>query len=227
MLSLARSRYTLLAQLVFSAGNGLGVFLGIIYNGKTPDLYPNNAHHKIGWIITAVVGVHVFLHLLDRVTGFMKKDSADKGAYRGLRSYIPGAADHGRSSEPAQPAYRASYDSGHGTDRLTESLRSNSVSTLAENSPLRSEEGEREFDEEVAFTDVEFLPRESRPSRWHGWVSKIPMGIFRRGSRAFGRYYDFVDRVILPFGFVAFTTGIVTFGRFFVRLTRPQRRPLH
>lgn len=215
MLSLARSRYTLPAQLVFSASNGLGVFLGIVYNRKTPDLYPNNAHHKIGWIITVVVGAHVFLHLLDRITGFMRKDGAGKGAYHGLRSYIPGAADRGRSSESAQPAYRASYDSGHGTDRLTESLRSNSVSTLAENSPLRSEEGERGYDEEVAFTDIEFLPRESRPSRWHGWLSKIPMGIFRRGSRTFGLYYDIVDRIILPFGFVAFTTGIVTFARFF------------
>ena len=220
MLSLARSRYTLPAQLVFSASNGLGVFLGIVYNRKTPDLYPNNAHHKIGWIITVVVGVHVFLHLLDRITGFMRKDGAGKGAYHGLRSYIPGAADRGRSSESAQPAYRASYDSGHGTDRLTESLRSNSVSTLAENSPLRSEEGERGYDEEVAFTDIEFLPREARPSRWHGWLSKIPMGIFRRGSRTFGLYYDIVDRIILPFGFVAFTTGIVTFARFFVCQTQ-------
>lgn len=217
MLSLARSRYTLSAQLVFSVGNGLGVFLGVIYNGKTPDLYPNNSHHKIGWIITVVFGAHVFLCLLDRVTGFMKKDNAGKGAYCSLRPYAPGSTDRGRSSEPAQPAYRASYDSGHGTDRLTESLRSNSVSTLAENSPLRSEEGERGFDEEVAFTDVEFLPRESRPSRWNGWVSRIPMGIFRRGSRVFSLYYHIIDRVILLFGFVAFTTGIATFGRFFVR----------
>lgn len=217
MLSLARSRYTLPAQLVFSVGNGLGVFLGVIYNGKTPDLYPNNSHHKIGWIITVVFGAHVFLCLLDRVTGFMKKDGAGKGAYRGLSSYAPGGADRGRSSEPAQPAYRASYDSGHGTDRLTESLRSNSVSTLAESSPLRSEEGERDLEEEVAFTDVEFLPRESRPSRWNGWVSRIPMSIFRRGGRAFGLYCQIIDRVILLFGFVAFTTGIVTFCRFFVR----------
>lgn len=52
MLSLARSRYRLTAQLVFLAVNGGGVLLGTVYNANTPDLYPNNAHHKLGWIVT-------------------------------------------------------------------------------------------------------------------------------------------------------------------------------
>lgn len=224
MMSLARSRYTLPAQLIFLASNGLGMFVGIVYNGKTPDLYPNNAHHKIGWIITVVVCVHVFLSVLDTATGFMRRDGG-KGAYQGLRSYMPSrlsSTGSRQGSSDAQP-HRASYDSGHGTDGVTESLRSNSVSTLAENRPLRLEEGEQGFDEEESLTDVEFT-RESRPSRWHGWVNKMPMGIFRRGSRAFGLWYDIIDRVILPFGFVAFTTGIATFGRFFVRQIRRRSR---
>ncbi|MBE3045745.1 DUF2427 domain-containing protein [Candidatus Bathyarchaeota archaeon] len=212
MLSLARSRYTLLTQLVFLAGNGLGMIVGIVYNGKTPDLYPNNAHHKIGWVATVVVCAQVFLSLLDRATGFMRKNGAGKGAYQGLKSYKSSSTgDHATGD-----SYRTSYDSGNASDGLAESPRSNSVSTLAENRPLRSE-GEQEFDEEESFTDVEFLTREPRPSGWHGWVSKMPMGIFRRGSRAFALWYDIVDRVILPLGFVAFCTGIVTLGRFFVR----------
>ena len=217
MLSLARSRYTLPAQLVFLAGNGIGMFVSIVYNGKTPDLYPNNAHHKIGWIITVVVSVHVFLSLLDTATGFMRKDSgASKGGYQGLRPYRMSSSGDRQGTSDSQ-AHRASYDSGHGTDGLTESLRSNSVSTLAENRPLRLEDGEQDYDEEGSFTDVEFLTHEPRPSRWKGWVSKMPMGIFRRGSRAFGLLYNIGDRIILPFGFIAFCTGIATFGRFFVR----------
>lgn len=221
MMSLARSRYTLLAQLIFLAGNGLGMFVGIVYNGKTPDLYPNNAHHKIGWIITIVVCVHVFLSFLNTATGFMRRSDAGKGAYQGLRSYMPSALSStgDRQGTWDSQRRRASYDSGHGTEGLTESLRSNSLSTLAENRPLRSEEGERGFDDEESLTDVEFAP-EAPPSRWDRWVNKMPMGIFRRGSRAFGLWYDIVDRVILPFGFIAFTTGIVTFGRFFVRQSR-------
>src|SRR5688572_10023956 len=52
MLSISRSRYTLLSQLLFTAVNGIGVLLGTIYNAQTPDLYPNNAHHSIGWVAT-------------------------------------------------------------------------------------------------------------------------------------------------------------------------------
>ncbi|KAG7106629.1 putative membrane protein C3B8.06 like [Verticillium longisporum] len=54
MLSLARSRYTLASQSVFLAINALGVLVGTIYNAATPDLYPNNAHHKAGWAFTWV-----------------------------------------------------------------------------------------------------------------------------------------------------------------------------
>lgn len=197
------------------------MFAGIVYNGKTPDLYPNNAHHKIGWIITIVVFVHVSLSLLDTATGFMRRSEAGKGAYQGLRSYMPpGLLNTGNRQETGdfQP-HRASYDSGHGTDGLTESLRSNSVSTLAEGRPLRLEEGEQGFDDEESLADVE-LTHETRPSRWHDWADRMPLGIFRRGNRAFSLLYDTIDRVVLPFGFIAFTTGIVTFGRFFVRQSR-------
>lgn len=193
------------------------MFVGIVYNGKTPDLYPNNAHHKVGWIITIVVCVHVFLSLLDTATGFMRRSDTGEAAYQGLRSYIPsGLSSTGnRLGTGDSHPHRNSYDSGHVTDGLADSLRSNSVSTLAEGRPLRSEEGERGFDDE-SLTDVEFT-HESRPSRWQGLINKMPMGIFRRGSRVFGLWYNFIDRVILAFGFIAFTTGIVTFGRFFVR----------
>jgi len=47
MLSIARSRYTLVVQLAFLAVNALGVILVTIYNASTPDFYPNNAHHKL------------------------------------------------------------------------------------------------------------------------------------------------------------------------------------
>lgn len=52
MLSIARSRLVLPSQLAFLAINALALVLGVIYNHQTPDLYSNNAHSKIGWIIT-------------------------------------------------------------------------------------------------------------------------------------------------------------------------------
>ena len=73
MLSLARSRYRLTAQLVFLAVNGGGVLLGTIYNASTPDLYPNNAHHKLGWIVTWTVCAQVVVGLLSSVVGALER----------------------------------------------------------------------------------------------------------------------------------------------------------
>ena len=53
MLSIARSRYHLPAQVIFHILNGLGMFTGFVYNHSTPDLYKNNAHHPIGWVVTS------------------------------------------------------------------------------------------------------------------------------------------------------------------------------
>jgi len=48
MRPLARSRYTPAVQLAFLAMNAYGVPFSTIYNANTPDLYPKNAHHKLG-----------------------------------------------------------------------------------------------------------------------------------------------------------------------------------
>jgi Domain of unknown function (DUF2427) len=52
MFSIAKSRYTLLLQFVFFVLHTVGVFVGTLYNANTPDLYENNAHHKMGWVFT-------------------------------------------------------------------------------------------------------------------------------------------------------------------------------
>ncbi|KAF4992074.1 hypothetical protein FGRMN_7425 [Fusarium graminum] len=55
MFSLANSRFTLPTQFIFLAFNALGILLSVVYNSQIPDLYPGNAHHKIGWIVTWVI----------------------------------------------------------------------------------------------------------------------------------------------------------------------------
>ncbi|SPO05088.1 related to YTP1 [Cephalotrichum gorgonifer] len=172
----------------------------------------------MGWIATIIVGAHVFLHLLDRATGFAKKDVRSRVAYRGLRSpmspRISTAGDRRMASGVPSP-HRPSYDSGHGTDRLTESLRSSSISEGAEDIPFRVEEDGQSFDEEDLLSQDEFLARESRPSRWNFRLPGVVMGIFRRGRKAFRLWYGIVDRVILLLGFATFCTGVATFARFF------------
>ncbi len=90
MLSLARSRYTLLSQFIFIATNGAGVLLGVIYNTNTPDLYPNNSHHKLGWIVTWVVGAQVLIGLLGRIAGALSGKRTQVDAASGeYQAFIP------------------------------------------------------------------------------------------------------------------------------------------
>jgi hypothetical protein len=63
MLSVARSRYHLPAQLLFHAVNALGLFTGFVYNHSTPDLYVTNSHHPVGWIVTALTVTWTILSL--------------------------------------------------------------------------------------------------------------------------------------------------------------------
>ncbi|KAK3074532.1 hypothetical protein LTR53_002952 [Teratosphaeriaceae sp. CCFEE 6253] len=53
MLSTARSRYHIPAQVLFHILNGLGMFTGFVYNHATPDLYEGNVHHTTGWIVSS------------------------------------------------------------------------------------------------------------------------------------------------------------------------------
>lgn len=57
MLSIARSRFHLPAQLVFLTTDALGMLLGIIYNHQTPDLYEKGKHGLVGWVNTCVASV--------------------------------------------------------------------------------------------------------------------------------------------------------------------------
>lgn len=61
MISAARSRLAIPVQFAFLVVNGLGIFTSIVYDTNTPDLYPNNSHHKIGWAITWIAVVWILL----------------------------------------------------------------------------------------------------------------------------------------------------------------------
>ena len=39
---------------------GIALLLGLVYNHKTPELYDNNVHSKIGWVITWIASAWAF-----------------------------------------------------------------------------------------------------------------------------------------------------------------------
>ncbi len=249
MLSLARSRYTLPAQLVFLSANGGGVLFSAIYNASTPDLYPNNAHHKVGWIATWVVSAQVVIGLLARVAGALKgKDSSSGNGVSSSerRAFIPvsmqALAEHSSMRAHQQrhehghsgASYRLSNDSGQGTEPNTESLRSNSISTLGEHDADRPKESCDDGDDSAShnnhhhhyddFDDEDLedaaaahlRPSPSQSGRVVRLASKVAGNISSRAWRALLFVYDFIDRTSMILGFIAFTLGIIAYARFFV-----------
>lgn len=79
MLSLARSRYTVMVHFIFLRTHAVGIMSGTIYSTSTPDLFPNNLYHKIGWVVTILIGIHVFTGPSSRCSAYLrdKKRSID------------------------------------------------------------------------------------------------------------------------------------------------------
>ncbi|KAG6357862.1 hypothetical protein INS49_013743 [Diaporthe citri] len=222
MFSLARSRYTLPTQFAFLAVNALGVLFSTIYNAKTPDLYPNNAHHKLGWVATWVLSAQVLVSLLGRLTGaFSKKtDSALNNAER--QGFLPvsraAMEEHHRlHSSPYSALHRHSDDSGHGTASRPDSLRSPSFSstpdTLASPSAETAHKTFHDDDEDLE-ADAD-LPAARRGGAIRNFATKIGSKISSRAWRVLILGYNVVDRTSMILGFVALCTGVITYGRLF------------
>lgn len=211
MLSIAKSRYTLLIQFVFIVMNAISLVCAVFYNANTPDLYPNNAHHKIGWVITWVVSAHIFVSLVGRLSDIYRGTRQSTGAES--RSFLPFSRRVSWHSDYFA-ANRSSNDSGQGTERNTSSLRSSPTSSLHEED-IEPEDGHKEYEGQDDEADFETLSL-SEPNH----ASRFSKSILILASSKVWHYinigYRVIDRIILPFAFIAFATGIITFGRFFV-----------
>ncbi|KAJ5637818.1 hypothetical protein N7490_007697 [Penicillium lividum] len=200
MLSIARSRLALPSQFLFLVFNAAGLLLGIVYNSQTPDLYRNNAHHKIGWIATWVFSAQVILALIFAYAG--RGESKSSSASYERESFLPLPTEiHSYPSGPMHE-YRWSADSGQGTEP------SSSIHSPCE-SP--TDDGFEKPEDP--------LPAELPTRSWFhsSFVdrflsNRLPGLVSSRVLRICSAVYNVVDRIILPFGFVAITTGAVTYG---------------
>ncbi|KAI1099847.1 hypothetical protein F4804DRAFT_320724 [Jackrogersella minutella] len=226
MFSIARSRYTLAIQFLFLCTNAFGLLLGITYNANTPDLYPNNAHHKLGWVVTWVVSAQVIISLIGRVAGAMSKNgSAQEFGKEEQQAFIPvsteAMAEHQRINDALfSDRFRHSNDSGQGTEPNTESLRSNSVSTVVgQESPIEMSDRRAQYEdddlEDIHFEPAEMLPSKSANSFLSKFAGKFAGKIPSRAWKVLMFGYNFVDRTILILGYITLCTGLITFARFF------------
>ena len=210
MLSISRSRYTLPVQFLFLALNAVGVFLVTIYNTNTPDMYPNNAHHKLGWILTWVMSAQLLVGVISAYAGGKDTKHEEQSSFMSVSAAA--MEQHQRMHSPRlAEMYRFSNDSGQGTEPNTESLRSQSISSHGEDELPEVRPAPEEDDNDV---EKQGLMHGSRVDKYLSM--KIPGLLSSKVLRIFQGFYDVVDRLILILGFAALTTGMITYGGLFV-----------
>ncbi|KAI6779467.1 Protein of unknown function (Ytp1) [Emericellopsis cladophorae] len=221
VLSLVNSRLTFGVQLTFLATNIVGVLLGLVYNAQTPDLYPHNAHHSIGWIITWVSIAHVSVSLVKRLDRRGKpKLNGPLESEHEAHAFIPDHLAARSHFQEYQGPYndRSSWESTTNPASHTESIRSDSVSTHIgeEDYFIGGEHHDSGYAKVYEDDDESYAsPEEAGASSTVSAVRKLAKAVPTNLWKILDMGYRTVDRIILPFGFIAFTTGIVTYGRFF------------
>jgi hypothetical protein len=217
MLSIACSRLAICAQFVFLVTNAFALLLGLVYNHRTPELYDNNAHSKIGWTITWIASAWVFMALVQVYTARAKPYSLEDQSGEPLNA--TNMARYHRVQEDVQDVSlgRWSNDSGQGTERNSTSLYGNSNSA----SPS-VESGERHFNLPPPRTTHDELDDVDLDAEKRGFLkNNVVDRFFSRNVARFAvgkplevlRFlYVVIDRTILIQGFVAIMSGTVVYG---------------
>lgn len=213
MFSIARSKLTIPAQLSFLTINTLGVVTSIIYNAQTPDLYPNNVHHKIGWIATSVATAWFFMAL---PMIYCKNTSSASHAM------TAGNMAQYERLQTDDFTYRFSGDSGHGTDHSATLAGSHSRTPSSDSVPqhklepqsLMDEEAGPDFDQEEATDDNAFLTKQGRIEV----LMTMKLSRFSPPDNVFAVIkvlYIFIERSIFILAFMSLLTGGITMSNLF------------
>ena len=235
MFSISKSRYTLLLQLLFLIANGIGLLVGTVYNSQTPDLYPNNSHHKVGWAIAWIACAWVLISFVNLYTGLDKK-----GPFKRPPLTSAAMAQYQPFRDANSHEYRRSRDSGQGTEPNTSSLigsprsgsqHSDFLHFSEMRAPFRRVEFQNDIDNDE---DDENMDDEKRGFLHNTRVDKflkhhVPKYAIGRTWMVLQIMFNAVERTLLVLGFVGLTTGMVTYGGVFVRahllsLSRTRRR---
>ncbi len=214
MLSIARSRLALVSQFFFLVVNALALLSGLVYNYKTPELYANNAHSKIGWTVTWIASAWVVIALLQGYTARTKAHSL--GACTGDELNVANMARYQRVQKWQAPSpSRWSKDSGQGTERNSASLHEQSRSPSIESSEEQFiGQGQRDSLEADGLSDYN---AEKRGFLGGIAVDRLLSGRFARfaagkSMKVLRLIYVLVDRTILVQGFVAIASGTIVYG---------------
>ncbi|CAD0106620.1 unnamed protein product [Aureobasidium uvarum] len=192
--SVARSRFTIPAQFVFLAVNGLGLFTSIIYNAKTPDFYPGNAHHKMGWAVSWIATAWFLMTFLNL---YLARSEKAKERHAMTTDNI---AQYDRLQD-----HRWSRDSGHDSATLCSGSRSPSSDSV----PLHKLEPLEDVDEEGASEEQAFIQNNPVDRLLLRRVPRVSSG---RALTAFKFIFTLIERCMPVLGFVSLISGGVVFS---------------
>lgn len=210
MLSVARSKYHLPAQVLFHVINGLGVFTGVVYNHSTPDLYINNSHHPVGWIVTSLTVLWTGLSIATAYAAGRKTREPQIAPLR-RSSQRPTEEDSLGNYIDSPSTYRYSRDSGN----FSGGSRSNSSDSMFEKdvtAPLHEDQEDGEGEHYITAESSSFLggSKASRAfSRTLRLASNARISIALRGSQIV------LEKFLLLLGFLAVTSGFIVYGGLF------------
>lgn len=215
MLSIARSRLALPVQLSFLGVHSIGLLLGTIYTNRAPDLYENNAHNRLGWIVTWVVVGQCIVGVIKLATSLVASHNDHDAEER--VTFLPVSRQEMAEHRPSQSAhspdpYRYSDDSGHFTASRSHSISSSRNPSEEEQQKLRDYEAARNEDDNDS-TEKHGLLSSPKVERFAHRISAL---VSRRTMRVLNIAHNAVDRSILLLGFITLVTGAVVYGGAFV-----------
>ncbi|KAG0128450.1 hypothetical protein HOY82DRAFT_489195 [Tuber indicum] len=215
VLAIAGSRYHLPTQLLFLIIHGSGLFLSILYNSATPDLYPNNSHHKLGWAIVWILAAQSILGVLGRTIRFALCTGNLGGTREETSGFIPVPAQDPEDHHHHRTFQRHSTDSGQGSDEYHS--RSPSTSSL-ENRRYGNFEGvDLPLAEGHANEKVTLVERLTSTSWLESFLSRhLPYLLRLRVLRISDALYSLIARFLVVLGFVQISLGIVTASGIFM-----------
>ncbi|KAF2723429.1 hypothetical protein K431DRAFT_318933 [Polychaeton citri CBS 116435] len=215
MLSIAKSRYSLPAQLGFHLVNGLGMFTGFVYNHSTPDLYVNNSHHPIGWVSTSFTIAWTLMALFNAYTAHLASRSSEIPQTHPVTA---AAMEQYQQQYTDEEQYRWSRDSGHGTERNSESLFSPSRSNSSSSIMRKPEAPGYDADDRADYSSDEDSERQHflGNNRVDRFISRHASKFgSARSHNVVAAIYAILEKLLLLLGFLSVTTGFVVYGGVF------------
>ena len=216
MLSVARSRFHLPAQVLFHIFNGLGVFTSFVYNHSTPDLYKHNSHHPIGWIVTSFTIAWTIMSFFVAYSEYKSTRQASGGRPITIHAMARHNIFHRYRD---QTSSRSSRDSGQGTERNSASL-SSSRQNSQDSVYHKPEEPESPMHDVAFGNDDDDADSEKNGLLGNNRVDRFISRHVRRFSTPRAskivRFSQItLEKLLLLLGFLAGTTGFVVWGGVF------------